>query len=243
MSLFAQFRIATQKEKSIAVARLVKASTGDLDFYLFALLGTAMACLGLVLDSPEIVIGSMLIAPILYPILSLALGAVLLDSMLVLRSLRTLVLSVGAAFTTAFAVAVLLHPPSLEFSSQIFARTELSFLYFIVACISGFAASYALVNANVNETLPGVAISVSLVPPLAVVGITAAALAWDLALVALSLFLVNVAGVIFASMVAFTLMDLHSVRRIADSAIGQEERRLEKVRATLESLERSRDTL
>jgi uncharacterized hydrophobic protein (TIGR00271 family) len=237
MAFLARFRIASDKEKTVAAAKLVKASTGDFDFYLFTILGVSMATLGLVLNSPEIIIGSMLIAPILYPLLSLSLGLTLYDIMISLRSVRTLFVSTGASVLIAFMVTTILNPTLVDFSSQILARAEPSVLYFIVAFISGFAASYALVHANINETLPGVAISVALLPPLAVVGIGVAALEWHIAVNALLLFLLNVSGIIVASMLAFSLMDLHATRRIADSAIRQEDRRLEKEQQKLEQLE------
>jgi uncharacterized hydrophobic protein (TIGR00271 family) len=183
----------------------------------------------------------MLIAPILYPLLSLALGLVLVDIMLALRSLRTLVVSSAMSVFIAFVVTVLLNPTTIEFTSQILARAEPSVLYFVVACVSGFAASYALVHANINETLPGVAISVALLPPLAVFGIGLAALEWHVAFGAGMLFLLNVSGIIVASMLAFSLMDLHSARKIADSAIRQEDKRLQKEQAKIEKIEHADD--
>lgn len=226
MHWLTQLRVISEKDKTVSVARLVKASTGDFDFYLFAILGVAMASLGLILGSPEVVIGSMLIAPILYPLLSFSLGLVLLDVLLALRSLRTLAVSTVASVAIAFAVTTLLNPTTLDLSPEILTRAEPSVLYFFVAFISGLGASYALVQANVNEMFPGIAISVSLVPPLAVVGISIAALEPAIAVGALALFALNVAGIIVASMLAFSIIDLHPARKIADSAIHQEERRL-----------------
>jgi uncharacterized membrane protein len=65
------------------------------------------------------------------------------------------------------------------------------------------------------------------VPPLAVVGIGIGFLNWVVAAGALVLFVTNVAGIVFASMITFSLMDLHSTRKVADSAIRQEDKRLE----------------
>ncbi len=227
MAFAERFRMATDKEKTEAVARLVKASTGDFDFYLLAILGIGMAALGLILNSPEIVIGSMLIAPILYPLLSVSLALVLSDFPLLYRSVRTLATSFIISIGIALGISLFLMPFGTTMSPQVLARAVPSTLYFVVAFISGFAASYALVHANLNEMLPGVAISVSLVPPLAVVGIGIGFLNWAVAAGALVLFVTNVAGIVFASMITFSLMDLHSTRKVADSAIRQEDKRLE----------------
>lgn len=221
------FRLATDKEKTEAVARLVKQSTGDFDFYGFAILGISMATFGLILDSPEVIIGSMLIAPVLYPLLSLSLSMVLTDAKLMYRSLRTLIISFGVSILIAFTLTLFLSFfTDLSLGEQVAARSKPSLLFFLVAFISGLAATYSLVLANLSETLPGVAISVSLVPPLAVVGIGLGAADPMMAGKAFVLFLINAAGIALASMFTFTLMDLHSTHKIAVSAIKQEEKRL-----------------
>jgi len=237
MAFAERFRIATDTEKTEAVARLVKSSTGDFDFYLFAVLGISMATFGLILDSPEIIIGSMLIAPVLYPLLSLSLSLTLADLPLMYRSTRTLSISFAVSVLISFLIALIANSFfNMPENGQVLARTEPSLVYFLVAVVSGFAATYAMVHANLNEMLPGVAISVSLVPPLGVVGIGLATMQWGIAAGALVLFFVNVVGIAFASLVAFSLMDLHSTRKIADSAIRQEEKRLEKEAQKIEEI-------
>ncbi len=221
------FRIATEKEKTEAVARLVKASTGDFDFYMFAVFGILMAAIGLALDTPEIVIGSMLIAPVLYPLLSFSLSLVLYDFKLLYRSLRTLLISFGVSILISFVLSLVMGLYfDFTLSEQVLMRAKPSVLFFIVAFISGFSATYALVHANLNEMLPGVAISVSLVPPLAVVGVGLGALDAKVSVGAFILFLINVVGISFASMIAFSFMDLHGTRKVALSAIAQEEKRI-----------------
>jgi uncharacterized hydrophobic protein (TIGR00271 family) len=236
MAFAERFRITTDKEKTEAVARLVKASTGDFDFYLFAVFGIAMASLGLVLDSPEVIIGGMLIAPVLYPLLSLALSLVLSDLPLMYRSFRTLVISFGISIVIAFVISLLMHAFDFTLGQQVLARAKPSALYFVVAFVSGFAASYALVHANLNEMLPGVAISVSLVPPLAVVGIGFASLDWQVTVGALALVSINVVGILFASLIAFSLMDVHRTRKVVDSAMRQEEKRIEQENHKIEAI-------
>ncbi len=242
MTFIEHFRIATDKEKTEAVARLVKASTGDFDFYLFAVFGISMAAIGLVLDSPEVVIGSMLIAPVLYPLLSLSLSLVLSDFKLMYRSFRTLIISFIISIGISFVLSLLMGIYfDFTLSEQIMERAQPSTMFFIVAFISGFAATFSLVHANLNEMLPGVAISVSLVPPLAVVGIGLASLDAKVAGGAIILFIINVIGIAFASMIAFSLMDIHSTRRIALSAIKQEEKRLEEETKKIEEIKKEQE--
>jgi uncharacterized hydrophobic protein (TIGR00271 family) len=142
----------------------------------------------------------------------------------------------------ALMMTLLMRPFGLELGQQVLLRAAApSTLYFIVAFISGFAATYALVHDNLNEMLPGVAISVSLVPPLAVVGIGLGMLNAQLAIGAFTLFVLNVAGIAFASMIAFSLMDLHSTRKVADSAIRQENKRLEQEQEKIDQLSQKDD--
>lgn len=242
MAFAPRFRIATEKEKTVAVARLVKASTGDFDFYLFVLLGVIMATVGLLLNSPEVIIGSMLIAPVLYPMLSLSLALVLSDGTLLWRSVRTIFISLAAAVVVSFvASSVFGLFGDYAQTTQLTARAVPSALFFFVALVSGFAASYALVHADLNEMLPGVAISVALVPPLAAAGVGLALGDVSVTLGALGLFVLNVAGITLASMVAFTLMDLHGTHKVVGSAIRQEEIRLQREDKQIEEITQNHD--
>jgi uncharacterized hydrophobic protein (TIGR00271 family) len=226
--IFAEyFRLSSEKEKTEAVARLVKVSTGDFDFYLFTVLGILMTAFGLVLDTFEVIIGGMLIVPVLYPILSLSLGIVLSDFTLMFRSIRTLIFSFSASILIAFMMALILgRYYDFGLSEQIVSRAHPSLLFFLVACISGLVASYALVNPNLNEAFLGVAISVSLVSPLAVVGIGLGSFDLKVAGGAFVLFLLNFLGIALASMVTFTMTDLYGTHKTALSAVRQEEQRL-----------------
>jgi len=242
MTFLKRFLIVSDKEKTVSVARLIKASTGDFDFYLFVVFGISMASLGLVLNSPEVIIGSMLIAPILYPLLSLALSLVIFDTKLFYRSAQTLALSFATSLIIALFIGLFSGPfTDAGENSQVLARAQPSLLYFFVALISGFAATYALVHANLNELLPGVAISVSLVPPLAAVGIGLGTAHFDVALDAFTLFALNVVGIVMASTVAFTFMSVHGTYKVAGSAMRQEEKRLIREAEQLEELTNNHD--
>ena len=236
MRILKHFRIASEHDKKEAVARLVKAGTGDFHFYLFVVLGTAMATLGLLLNSPTVIIGSMLIAPILYPILSFALSFVLLNRTLGIRSLRTIGVAFGVGIVVAVLCTFLFAPFDMNPGDQLLSRTQPSLIYFFVACLSGFAATYAMVHTNLNELLPGVAISVALVPPLAVVGIGIALFQPYVLFGAGMLLLLNVLGIAVSSMLAFSLMDVHATEKVAKSAIQQENARIEKEQEKIEAL-------
>ena len=89
------------------------------------------------------------------------------------------------------------------------------------------AASFARLNEDLSDTLPGIAISVALIPPLAVVGIGAVQLSWTIVSGALGMFLLNAIGIIFASMLVFSLMNLYAERPTAAKTLKKEEKALE----------------
>ena len=87
--------------------------------------------------------------------------------------------------------------------------------------------AYTLVNPNLNATLPGIAIAVALMPPLSVVGIGIANANWVVATGAFNMYIINIVGIILASMVSFSLMDLYGKKKVANTTIKKEEKRLE----------------
>lgn len=226
-SPLAQFQNVSDEHKTSAVKKLIGVSTPDYDFFFLVILSTLMASFGLWINSAAVVIGSMLIAPILYPILSLSLGIVMSDLKLISRSFGTILKSMILGAIAAASATWLFATQIEGFTSEIILRTEPSVLYLAVAIIAGVAVSFTFVRPDLSDTLAGIAVSVALIPPLAVIGIGIAK--FDLAIVSGSavLFLVNITGIIFASMVSFSLLNLHGKRYIADTAIDKEKQRVE----------------
>lgn len=227
MSVFARFRAIEEKDKAAVVRTLMESSTPNFDFYYLAGLSVLMASLGLLLDSTSIVIGSMLIAPLLYPILGVALGLVMSNYEVLSRSMLTLVNSLGIGLGLSI-VAALLFGESSALTAEILMRTEPSLVHFLVALVAGAAVSFALAHPEWSETLPGIAISVALIPPLAVVGIGIAYMNMTIISGSLVLLFMNLAGIMFAAMVSFSLMNLYDKQNIAASTIRRETEKVEK---------------
>jgi len=222
------FRNLTGRDKSNAIERLIKGSTPSQDFFFMITLSILTATFGLMIDEPAVVIGSMLIAPMLYPVLSLSLGITMADLNLVSRSFFTIVKSLLFAIVSSTIAALLFTGQFSELSEEILVRAEPSVVHVAIAIIAGFAGSFALVKPQLSETLPGIAISVALIPPLAVVGMGIARLDLVLASGAFLFFLVNAIGVIFASMITFSLMQFYTKRTKAEIEIKKEEKKLRK---------------
>ena len=97
-----------------------------------------------------------------------------------------------------------------------------------VALVAGLAASYALIRPQLSASLPGVVVSVALIPPLAVTGIGIARLEWSIIADSFVLFLLNVGLIVFASSVVFSLTHLYTKQSVAEMAIKKEDERLRK---------------
>lgn len=233
MSIIDRIRIIPEKDKSDAVKKLIEHSTPNFDFFFLVVLSVLMATFGILENSTAVVVGSMLIAPILFPILSLSLSVVMADYKLIARSSHTLFKALIFGLLAAVGGA-LFFGASGELTSEALLRTEPSIISIAIAVIAGLAVAYTLAKPNLNETLPGIAIAVALIPPLATIGIGIARL--DLSVIAgASVFLlVNVIGVLFASMLVFSLMNLYVKRgmaeRVADAS--DQEVRAEKEKVT-----------
>lgn len=214
-------------DKTQAIEKLIKNSSPSQQFFLMIVLSILMATFGLLEGNVAVIIGSMLIAPVLYPILGLSMGLVMSDGSLVGRSFKTLGYSIIFGLIASIFVTIFFssgNPFTLEIIN--FARPSL--VSVAVAIIAGLAASFALVKSDMSETLPGVAISVALVPPLSVVGIGIAKANWGLISSAAVLFIVNVVGIIFASMLIFSMMNFYVKRKVAKEEIKKGDKVIDK---------------
>lgn len=222
------FNNISDKEKTGAVENLFARSTPTKDFFLMVVLSVLMATLGLLTNSSAVIVGSMLIAPILYPILGLAMGIIMSDFSLVSKSFITLVKAGLLGVAVAAAITLLFSSQTGDYTGEILARTKPSLLSATIGAVAGFAAAFAMVKPKLNETFPGIAISVALIPPLAVVGIGLARLNANVLLNALLLFIINAAGVVFTAAIVFSLMNFYVKRRVAKEVVKEEEQKLQK---------------
>lgn len=169
------------------------------------ILAALIAICGVLADSTATVIGAMIIAPLATPILGIALGIVVGHLGLVLRSMAWVIggLIVVVGLGTLFA-NVIPDPSSLASNSQIAGRTSPQLLDMVAALATGFAGAFAMCRRDLSSVLPGVAISISLVPPLGVAGVCAGEGEWGWALGAMLLFLSNVLALVIAGSIVFT---------------------------------------
>ena len=174
------------------------------DFITMIALSTVIATLGLMLNAPAVIIGAMLIAPLMGAIIAMGLGVVQGDARLMKLGMQTTAWGVLVTLAVSFGMELML--PFNDLTSEILARSSPNLLDLGVALAAGAAGAYALARKNVSSSLPGVAIAVALIPPLAATGMALALGAWSIALGAGLLFLTNLVGIVAMSSWVFLTM-------------------------------------
>lgn len=185
-------------------------------FWLLLVLSSVIAAAGVVADSDATVIGAMIVAPLMTPILGIVLATVLGDRANLLRSWGLVFAGAATAIALGYAVGMLVAAPVVASTNpQVAQRVAPDLIDLLAALATGAVGVIALVRSDISDTLPGVAIAISLVPPLTIVGLTLESQAWDQALGALLLFATNVAAILASGVV---VLAVYRIRARVDAA-------------------------
>jgi uncharacterized hydrophobic protein (TIGR00271 family) len=191
-------------------------------FWTLLALSAVIATAGVVADSTATVIGAMIVAPLMTPILGTALAVVLADHRHLLRSVSLVVGGALLVITIGLAVGLLDSPlDSFAANTQVSGRISPRLIDLVAALATGTVGAFALVRSDISDTLPGVAIAISLVPPLAVVGLLMAVQRYSDAAGALLLFGTNVAAIIATGAAVLIGYRVREAARDADYPVGQ----------------------
>ncbi|UGT44242.1 DUF389 domain-containing protein [Nocardia yamanashiensis] len=173
-------------------------------FWIMLVLSSVIAVSGVVGDSTATVIGAMIVAPLSVPILGVALGIATGRGSLIARSLLLVATGIVLVVTIGFLVAKLLpNPADVLTNSQVAGRTSPKLMDLTAAFATGLVGVIAIIRRDVGDVLPGVAIAISLVPPLGVVGVCLGSNAPALALGAFVLFASNMVAMIVTATAVF----------------------------------------
>jgi uncharacterized hydrophobic protein (TIGR00271 family) len=169
-------------------------------------LSTAIATFGIATDSTAVVIGAMLIAPLMTPILATASALLRGWPVRALRSGAVVLASAAGSIILAWLLAAFIpNLTAVTASSEVVSRTAPNILDLAIAVAAGAAGAFAVSRTDVSDTLPGVAVAIALVPPLAVVGVTLYAGNIEQALGALLLFGTNLVAIVAMASIVFVL--------------------------------------
>ncbi|MBI1326294.1 MAG: DUF389 domain-containing protein [Alphaproteobacteria bacterium] len=161
-------------------------------FAFMTTMSCAIAILGLLLSSPAVVIGAMLISPLMGPIVSLGFSFCIFDVEQMRKSLGAIAL--GILLSLAISIVIVTLSPLTDPTPEILARTKPNLFDLLVAVFSGLAGGYAVIKSR-GATIVGVAIATALMPPLAVCGYGVATGIWSIAWGAGFLFMTNLLAI------------------------------------------------
>lgn len=191
-------KIASGIDHEAVVAR-IKAESGWSSRYAFmTMMSAGIAVLGLLLSSPAVVIGAMLISPLMSAILAFGFSLALFDFAEMRRSLTALI--GGALVAVAFTALIVLASPLKAPTAEILARTRPNLFDLLVALFAALAGTFAIIRGR-GETIVGVAIATALMPPLAVVGFGLATWNMPVLVGSLALFVTNLMTIALAGTV------------------------------------------
>lgn len=174
-------------------------------------LSSLLATIGLFAGSAPVIIGAMILAPLMSPIIAMAMALLRQEMRMIHDCARTMAIGIGLSVLCAVLLAWL--TPLQTLNAEIVARTKPTLLDMGVAVISGIAGAYASARSEVAKSLAGVAIAVALIPPLAVTGIGIGWFDWRVFSGAALLFLTNLVGIILAAALTFLMLGYSPFKR------------------------------
>lgn len=192
------------------VDELIRKSQPNSVYYTLLFISAIIITAGILVGNSAIVIGGMLLTPVLTPVLLIALGIASGE----LSSMRGAVYLVAKSSLVVIASGIIL---ALLFGSSntyfvVDDSVRTAALYFVVAVASGIAGTFAWTRRDVLDILPGVTIAVSLVPPLALIGVGISSLDFWLARFNFLIFLFNLLGIVGGSLVVFSLLQFYKTK-------------------------------
>ncbi|MDJ0719781.1 MAG: TIGR00341 family protein [Prochloraceae cyanobacterium] len=208
-----------EKPKDIATINrnLWRTSFPSFGFYFMLGLSGLIATMGLLANSVAIIIGAMIIAPLMGPIIGIAYSMVVANRRLLRRSSLTVFKGIILTVVTSWVAASILGLTNIN--SEILSRTNPTLLDLGIALAAGAAGAFAHSRHSIADALPGVAIAVALVPPLSVVGIGLASGQQELIVGAFLLFLTNLTGIVFSGGVVFLFQSYGSIEKARQGLI------------------------
>lgn len=190
-------------------------------FWILLILSSIIAAAGVVADSTATVIGAMIVAPMLVPIQGMVLATVLGERGNLVRSSFYVVAGATTAIAIGWGVGFLtVDDVVAATNTQVAGRVHPGLIDLLAALATGVVGAIALIRKDIADTLPGVAIAISLVPPLSVAGLTFESGAPLEALGALLLFLTNVTAILATGIIVMAFYGVHEMPAISGKTEG-----------------------
>jgi uncharacterized hydrophobic protein (TIGR00271 family) len=190
--------------------RLQVGARWNIDFMMMMCLSTAIASLGLIQNSTAVVIGAMVVAPLMTPLIGAGLALVQGNTIFFRDSIKAMGFGIGAALLISLFLGFIV--PMEQLTPELLARGAPTIIDLGVAFLSGAAAAYAVARPSLLGALAGVAIAAALVPPLATVGISLAEGVWEISEGAAILFATNLVAIILGAAFIYRRLGIQGSR-------------------------------
>lgn len=222
-------RFAINKEKrdlKAAMNLLIEDSALSPKYMIFTVISSVMAALGIMMNNVTILIGAMLIAPLLIPVISLSVGVGAGSIKLINHSVKSLTIGLLLSILSAALITWIIQPEGINFA--IYGSFTNTNLYGIVALLAGVIGVYSWFKPNTSQSIPGVGIAVALVPPIAFAGIQIVMFEQKLLIDTLQLIFINMAGIFLAGLMTFigfaifSLRPTHEVEKQVEEQVEEE---------------------
>ncbi len=205
--IFSWIRPALTRVEQTEIIRLAREnSTVNIDYVTLICVSATLASLGLLLNSSAIIIGAMLVAPFMSPLIAFSTGITVGNPILVRRSSISLVIGIILSLIFAGLMGTIL--PNVTITPELLSRGSPTLLDAAVAVASGVVGAYATARKDIPAALAGVAIAAALMPPLCTVGLGFALGDSSLAIGAAVLFSTNIISIILSGAVVFAWLGM-----------------------------------
>ena len=194
--------VASDVDQDRVIERVAGESTTTGRYIFMICMSAGIAVLGLILSSPAVVIGAMLLSPLMGPIMGAGFALAIGDYKWLRESGNALIL--GTIVAVIFCAIIVILSPLQTVTSEIASRTRPNLFDLLVALFSALAGAYSMVRGR-EGTIVGVAIATALMPPLAVVGFGLATFNWTVFGGALMLFVTNLITIALSAAVVARL--------------------------------------
>lgn len=199
---------ATKEERDVLCTSIINSSSPRTGFYLLLVLSTFIVAAGLIKNNLILIIGGMMVAPLLSPILSISLSITIFNAKVFIRSILVFIISAMTALLVSLFIGLvstfdIANIQILEIMHSLDPATIL------IPIAAGAAASFTWAKKELNSSLSGVAVTVTLLPPLAVMGLALAVKNQQIFMNSLNIYLLNVSGIIIGSLIVFLLMGFY----------------------------------
>ena len=196
------FKLPQDRHQKV-INQISEETNADLDFYTLSIFATIIITLGLILNNNAVVIGGVLLTPLVWPMLAIALGMVRGSIRLFEKGLFNIIKILLLTLVISYLIGLI--SPFKEVGTEILTRTQPTILELIIALVAGFMAAFVISYPKKSSFIAGIVIAAAVVPPLCVIGISFAHNNLEQAAGAFLLFIANIIAVVLSAAFFFYL--------------------------------------